>query len=73
MRNEFYKAGVILQDCWSEKTEGINQCEKCGRREVSPADSNIIPEGWKLSKIYGRKDSSLIPRWNIWIGICPSC
>ena len=73
IKKEFCNAGVILHDCWSEKTEGVNQCEVCGMRTLSSADSNKIPEGWKKSEGYTRHDASLIARWNIWIGICPNC
>ena len=71
-KDDIIRAGHLLHDAWSTKTQGVNQCVKCGIRILTPADENKIPLGWKKTnqKYFDRE---LIARWNIWLGVCPDC
>ncbi len=56
---------------WTQNTQGLNQCVKCGVRELTPSNSNTIPIGW-------RKENSLdlidfAPRADVWFGVCGDC
>lgn len=69
VEKEVLEAGFLLIDHWTQATQGLEQCVKCGIRTLSPAETNKVPEGWMAVP-----DSRELPaRWNIWIGICPAC
>lgn len=69
----YIRCGDRLCEAWRSGTQGMNQCVRCGKRELSPAEENKIPKGWTPVKKGDFFDMEMVARWNIWLGICPAC